>query len=100
MPLSKNLICFDPLNSTFPSKSTDNNGAFLRTSVASSEAPLLSFSTLYIILSNLDSNTGLDSSIVISESSSVLISKLISFKLTSGFFLVNLNGISFFLYPK
>ena len=35
-PLTKNLILL-PLKLTFPSKSTDNKGVFLNTSVASSE---------------------------------------------------------------
>ena len=37
LPLIKNLMFFDPLSSTFPSKSTDNKGVFLKTSIASSE---------------------------------------------------------------
>ena len=55
LPFKRNLICLEPLNSTLPSKSTDKSGAFLKTSVASSEAPASSLSALYIILSSLDS---------------------------------------------
>ena len=90
----------EPLSSTLPSKSTDRSGAFLKTSVASSEAPASSFSALYIILSSLDSNIGFCSSIVISPNSFESISKPISFRLISGFFFVSLNSTSFNLYPK
>ena len=54
-PFRRNFMFLDPLSSTFPSKSTDNKGAFLNTSVASSDAPLSSLSALYIILSSFDS---------------------------------------------
>ena len=52
-PLIKNLIFFDPLKLTFPSRSTESRGVFLNTSVASSEVCSISFCGLYTILSIL-----------------------------------------------